>query len=63
MTVAELIAKLQAFDGNKEVKVYDHHERCFTGPVVESHSKQKQVVLVLARPWHSPWSGGPVSGL
>ena len=57
MTVAELIAKLQTYNGNKEVKVWDHLERRFTGPVVEAHSKQKQTVLVIAQPWHKPWSG------
>jgi hypothetical protein len=58
MTVAELIAKLQTYDGNKEVQVWHDLERRFTTEViVEPHSKRPQVVWVLARHWHSPWGG------
>lgn len=56
MTVAQLISELQKHDGDKQVQCWDHLERTFASAMVEPHSKRKQVVLVLARPWHKPWS-------
>jgi len=51
MTVTELIAKLQTFDGGKEVQVYDHIARKFTTPVVQLHTKRNDVVWLIGQPW------------
>jgi hypothetical protein len=56
MTVADLITTLQTFDGDKEVQVFDHLTHKFAEPVVEAHSKRTEIVLLLARPWHKPWT-------
>jgi hypothetical protein len=54
MTVADLIVKLQTFDSNKEVQVFDHIARQFTAPVVQLHTKRSDVVWLIGQPWSRP---------